>query len=32
VRFYQLYPLLAHVNLFGSGYVASVADAVRSYA
>jgi fructosamine-3-kinase len=26
---YQLYPLLVHVNLFGSGYVGSVEDALR---
>ncbi len=32
VAFYQLYPLLVHVNLFGSGYVGSVADVVRRYA
>ncbi len=28
---YQLYPLLVHVNLFGGGYVAQVADVVRRY-
>jgi len=31
VRLYQLYPLLAHVNLFGSSYVSSVDNALRSY-
>jgi hypothetical protein len=29
---YQLYPLLVHVNLFGGGYVAQVADVVARYA
>lgn len=29
---YQLYPLLVHVNLFGAGYVAQVADVLRQYA
>jgi fructosamine-3-kinase len=29
VPLYQLYPLLVHVNLFGSGYVGSVEDALR---
>lgn len=28
---YQLYPLLVHVNLFGGGYVGSVARAVRRF-
>ncbi len=31
VALYQLYPLLAHVNLFGRGYVAGVERAVRRY-
>jgi fructosamine-3-kinase len=26
VPFYQLYPLLVHVNLFGAGYVAQTLD------
>lgn len=30
VSLYQLYPLLAHVVMFGSGYVAQVEDAVAS--
>ncbi len=31
VALYQLYPLLAHVNLFGGGYVSSVERALRRY-
>jgi fructosamine-3-kinase len=31
VRLYQLYPLLTHVNLFGSGYVQAVESALRAY-
>lgn len=31
VRLWQLYPLLVHVNLFGSGYVPSVAGALAPY-
>lgn len=31
VALYQLYPLLAHVNLFSGGYVSSVERAVRRY-
>jgi fructosamine-3-kinase len=31
VPLYQLYPLLVHVNLFGHGYVGSVASVVDSY-
>lgn len=31
VPLYQLYPLLVHVNLFGSGYVASVERALARY-
>ena len=31
VALYQLYPLLVHVNLFGSGYLGSVQAAVRQY-
>lgn len=31
VELCQLYPLLVHVNLFGSGYVSQVADIVRTY-
>jgi fructosamine-3-kinase len=31
VRLYQLYPLLTHVNLFGSGYVQAVEGALREY-
>lgn len=31
VPLYQLYPLLVHVNLFGSSYVASVKRALSSY-
>ncbi len=30
VHLYQLYPLLVHVNLFGSGYVSSVERALRN--
>jgi fructosamine-3-kinase len=30
VRLYQIYPLLVHVNLFGGGYVESLAAAVAS--
>jgi len=29
VPLYQLYPLLVHVNLFGSGYVCQVARALH---
>lgn len=29
--FFQLYPLLVHVNLFGAGYVAGVRGALRQY-
>ena len=29
IALYQLYPLLVHVNLFGGGYVGSVARALR---
>ena len=32
VPLYQLYPLLAHVNLFGGSYVGSVERALRRYA
>lgn len=32
VELYQLYPLLVHVDLFGAGYVDSLARAVASYA
>ena len=32
VALYQLYPLLAHVNLFGGGYVAGVSKAISRYA
>lgn len=32
VALYQLYPLLAHVNLFGQSYVAQVDAALRRYA
>ncbi len=31
VGLYQLYPLLAHVNLFGGSYVASCEQALRQY-
>lgn len=31
VPLYQLYPLLVHVNLFGTGYVGSVESALRRY-
>lgn len=31
VPLFQLYPLLVHVNLFGGGYVASVARAIERY-
>jgi fructosamine-3-kinase len=31
VPLYQLYPLLAHVNLFGGSYVGSVESALRRY-
>jgi len=31
VELYQIYPLLAHVNLFGSSYVAQVESALRRY-
>jgi fructosamine-3-kinase len=31
VALYQLYPLLVHVNLFGSGYVAGVERILRQY-
>jgi fructosamine-3-kinase len=31
VSLYQLYPLLVHVNLFGSGYLASVQRALSAY-
>ncbi|MDE0885008.1 MAG: fructosamine kinase family protein [Myxococcota bacterium] len=31
VAFYQLYPLLVHVNLFGESYVDSFARALRTY-
>ena len=31
VLFYQLYPLLVHVNLFGGGYVDQFAQALRTY-
>jgi fructosamine-3-kinase len=31
VALYQLYPLLVHVNLFGSGYAASLERALRQY-
>jgi fructosamine-3-kinase len=31
VALYQVYPLLAHVNLFGSSYVAQLDRAVRQY-
>jgi fructosamine-3-kinase len=32
VPLYQLYPLLVHVNLFGSGYVGQVAHAIDRFA
>jgi fructosamine-3-kinase len=32
VPLYQLYPLLAHVNLFGGGYAASVQDILERFA
>jgi fructosamine-3-kinase len=31
IKLYQLYPLLAHVNLFGGGYAASVQSALDRY-
>lgn len=31
VRLYQLYPLLVHLNVFGSGYAAQVEDAMNAY-
>ena len=31
VSLYQLYPLLVHVNLFGSGYLGSVEQALSAY-
>ncbi len=31
VALYQIYPLLAHVNLFGGGYVGAVEAALRRY-
>lgn len=31
VALYQIYPLLAHVNLFGAGYVSQLDRAVRCY-
>lgn len=31
VRLYQLYPLLAHVNLFGGGYIGSTEAALSAY-
>ncbi len=31
VKLYQLYPLLAHVNLFGGGYVGSTESALAAY-
>ena len=31
VKLYQLYPLLAHVNLFGGGYVGSTEAALAAY-
>ena len=32
VPLYQLYPLLVHVNLFGSGYVGPVEHAIERFA
>jgi fructosamine-3-kinase len=31
IGLYQIYPLLAHVNLFGAGYVSQLDRAVRAY-
>ena len=28
---YQLYPLLVHVNLFGSGYLRPLVEALEAY-
>lgn len=32
IPFWQLYPLLVHVNIFGAGYVAGVERVLRTYA
>ena len=31
IELYQLYPMLVHLNLFGTGYLGSVANIVRRY-